>query len=408
MDDPVYRALLSGVLCASLSFSSPGAWAAAAEGAELGGYYKDIFTTSRTVSNDKPYVSYLQRARLDLAGKLSDTMSANVIYDHDLLLDDYSRTADFNLVRENNQRSLAFWDTHHVLLDERDIFWTQSLYRAYVRYESPALLCTMGKQDIDWSRMRFYHPFDLFNPVSPMSIEKDETMGVDAVTAELLPADFMSYDLIYAPDIDTDRQSFGLRFSGKIGDYDIFLMGADIRSDAVLGFAFDGYLKDSGLRGEYTYTFMNGRNSDAFIDTGQGDEFTDKRRDERFSRASIGMDRSFTPKLYGVAEYFYNGGAKKIHAPLFFSSVKFNRTAFSVTKHIISTGLEYECTGVTKLNNYLFYDIEESSFCYNPEFVWNIVPNADLTVGCQIFKGGSVSEYGSYHNLFYAEMKLFF
>jgi len=151
-----------------------------------------------------------------------------------------------------------------------------------------------------------------------------------------------------------------------------------------------------------TYTF-NHNNNDRFIDNGNYSNDSDN-----FLRASIGMDRSFTSKLYAIIEYFYNGGAKIMNAPLFISSLPYSRRILSITKHILGAGVEYELTGITKLTSYVSYDFEGTSFLINPEFIWNIRPNADLRIGCQIFEGDDDSEYGNYHNLFYAEMKLFF
>ena len=391
-------AAITAIICASLaapSFSE-------IEKPKISGSYYHLFNTSETISSKKPYVSYLQRFRFQLEEKFSDKLSATIVQDVNFLLNDFSTSADFNIVRDYNQRQLQYWNTQQTILNKRDLYWTESLYRAYVRYDTPLLKCVIGKQNIDWDRMRFYHPLDIFNPVSPLRIEKTEKMGVDAVNIEFCPAPFMSYNFIYAPDDQTEFQSFGMRFATKVKDYDIFLMAADIRKAYYFGFAFDGYLKESGLRGEITYT-SNHNYDDKVIDNGNYNDGPD-----RAFRGSIGMDRSFTSKLYGIIEYFYNGIAKIMNAPLFISSLQYSRRALSITKHILSAGLEYQHTGITKLNNYVFYDFEGNSFFYNPEFVWNIKPNVDLMIGCQIFEGNDNSEYGNYHNLFYAEMKIYF
>lgn len=402
MDHRLVLRIVYCVLCTFiflLAFSSP---SFAIEKPKIDGYYKNLLVTSETISNKKPYISDLQRIRFDVKEKISQKLTARLVYDTNFLLNDFSRSADFNLVREDNQRELAFWDTHHVILDKRDLFWTGSFYRAYLRYDTALAQYVIGKQTVDWDRMRFYHPFDFFNPIAPTAIEKDEKMGVDAVNIDFHPQSFISYNFIYAPDKDPDLQSYGLRFLSKVRDYDIFLIAADVKRDYYAGFGFDGYLYGSGLRGEVTYA-SNHNNNDRLIDNGNNGSGADN-----FFRGSIGIDRSFSPKLYGILEYFYNGGAKIMNAPAFLSSLQYSRRALSITKHIAGAGVEYEFTGITKLNNYLFYDFEGNSFFYNPEFKWNIKPNADLTIGCQIFEGDDDSEYGNYHDLFYAEMKLYF
>ena len=367
---------------------------------EVGGYYKNLFIAGKTVSDDKNFVSYLERFRFDLDQKFSDQWNMKLIYDHEILLDTFYDSPDFSLVRQKSQKNLAWWNMQETIIDERDLYWDHLLYRGYVRYNTPMFEGILGKQNIDWSRMRLYHPFDLFNPVSPLDIEKDEKVGVDALNLELRPDSFMSYNFIYAPDKKGDLQSFGLRFASKVKDYDIFLIGADVKKDYTAGFGFDGYLKECGFRGEFTYTLKH--TNDIFL-RGADDN------NDNFLRAAVELDRSFSPQLYGVLEYFYNGAATLKDTNLFLSSYKFNRQAMSITKHIAGAGLEYDFSGVSKLANYVFFDFKGPSVFYNPEFRWNIKPNADIYIGCQIFVGDKEkSEYGNYNDLVYAEMKLFF
>ncbi len=354
----------------------------------IGGYYKNLFSVSKTLADKEEYFLHLQRMRFEVNQVFTDQITATVMYDNEVIFNNFSDTADFDLIREKDQRRLAFFDLEDVFFDEEHVFWKHAVYRAYVKYFTPSFQCTVGKQGVDWSRMRFYHPFDLFNPISPLDIEKDEKIGVDAVNVELYPKPFMLINFIYAPYENKDKQGFGLRLGGKIKDYDIFLIGSEVKKDRVLGFGFDGYLMEAGFRGELTYTYKDNH--------------------DHFFRSSVGLDHSITPKLYGLIEYFYNGDANIDNRGDFLGSYEFSRRAMSITRHILGAGIEYELTGITKLNNYAFYDFEGTSLYYNPEFKWNIRPNFDLTVGAQVFEGDDESEYGDYHNVYYGELKFFF
>jgi len=355
---------------------------------DIGGYYKNLFTTSKTTSTVEEFVSCLQRVRLELNRKFTDELSCMLMYDNELLLNNFSDTPDFDIIRQQNQGNLALVDADHVLSDEKHSYWKHGIYRAYIKYYTPEFQCTLGKQAIDWSRTRLYHPFDLFNPISPLDIEGDEKFGVDAINVAFSPDGYGTLNAIYAPRRDSDEQAYGLRFLTKAGDYDIFFMGSNVKKDTILGCGFDGYIKEAGFRGEWTLTFAD--------------------EDDDYFRGVVELDYSFTSKLYGLVEYFYNGGAKLTNAARFLGNYEFSREAMSITKHIIGAGLEYEPSGITKLKNYVFYDIEESSIFYNPEFKWNFRANADLSFGAQFFGGDNESEYGSYHNLYYTELKLFF
>ncbi len=355
---------------------------------KLSGYYKNLFTTSETLSTDEIFVSDLNRIRVKYDQRVTKRISIYAAYDNEVLLNTFYDTPDFDLIREKNQADLAFWDMDKVAIDRDGFYWRHSLYRAIVKYYSPKFQTVVGKQAIDWSRMRFYHPFDLFNPISPLDIEQKEKMGVDAANVTYSPTPFSYIDLIYAPGWTRKDHTFGARVGTKIHDYDIFFIGAQQRKDNVIGAGFDGYVKDAGFRGEYMFTFENNGHT--------------------YLRGSVGVDYSFNPRLYWLAEYFYNGDAKIDERQRFLGSLEISRRAMSLTKHIAGTGVEYRLSGVAKLNNYVFYDFEGESAFYNPEFQWNIRPNFDLSCGAQVFGGDNESEYGNFHHLFYAELKYSF
>jgi len=354
---------------------------------KFSGYYKNLFTTSKTTSTKEDFFADIERLRLEVEKQFSDFLSAKIAYDNEIILNDFSNTSDFELIRQNNQKNLAFLDGDNVISDRKHVYWKHSLYRAYLKYFSHSFQAVLGKQAIDWSRMRFYHPFDLFNTISPLDLEKDEKIGADAINLEFYPDSISLINLIYVPYKNTEKTSFGLRLSRKIQDYDLFLIAASNKKDKVAGFGFDGYLFKAGLRSELTYTKKDNK--------------------KNFLRGAIGLDHNFTSKIYTIAEYFYNGGAEK-DPEQFLNSYEFSRRALSMKKHILGAGIEYELSGITKIANYLFYDFAGRSFFINPEIKSNIRANLDLSIGAQLFTGSDTSEFGLYHRLFYFQLKKYF
>ncbi len=354
----------------------------------IGGEYKNLLTVSQTQQKKDESLLHLQRLRFKVNQEFTPELDGTLIYDNEMILNNFSDSPDFAIIREKDQRRLAFWDMDEVFFDEEYFYWKHALYRAYMHYFTPSFQATVGKQSIDWSRMRFYHPLDLFNPISPLDIEKSEKPGVDAINLEFSPQSFTQFNFIYAPYRNREKQGLGGRFQTKIQDYDISLLAAEIHKDRIVGAGFDGYIANSGFRGELS--------------------FTSKDNKDQFFRSSVGLDHSLTPKLYGIVEYFYNGGAKLTETQDFLSSYRFSRKAMSVTKHIVGAGLEYDISGTIKASNHVFYDFGGVSSFLNPELKWNIKPNFDLSFGAHFFEGDADSEYGNYQDLFYAEMKLFF
>ncbi|MDD5432840.1 MAG: hypothetical protein PHO70_07675 [Candidatus Omnitrophica bacterium] len=353
----------------------------------LGGYYKNIFTTSKTLDTKQGYYSDTNRLRLDAKYKPSDNLLFHFIYDNNMIFNDFSKTPDFDLIRQKNQKNLAFLDADRVISDKDHFYWEHLLYRGYVKYTSDKMHVTAGKQAIDWSRMRFYHTLDIFNPVSPLDIEKDEQVGVDALNTEFFPAGLPSINLLYVPYKNRSRNGWGVKISERIKDYDLGFIAAEYRKERTFGVYFDGNLKQAGFRGEITATR------------------DDTQRD--FARVNLGIDHNFNPKLYTVAEYFYNGGAQD-NPEQFFSSFVYSEQVLSMFKNLLSVGAEYELTGITKIANYFIFDLEKGSGFYNPEIRCNATTNLDLCIGAQIFWGSQQSEFGDYQNLFYTQAKLYF
>ncbi len=353
----------------------------------FGGYYKNLFFTSETTSPRERFFADTQRIRLESNLRINDSCSVYLTYDNEVILNDFSATSDFDVIRQKNQKKLNFLDLDQVLKDNTHVYWQHRIYRGYLKYTGSSFRAFIGKQAIDWSRMRLYHPFDIFTAVSPLDIEKDEKLGTDALNIELFPEYFSSLNFIYIPHKNSAGSGFGIKLNRKVHDYDLSFFASEYKKDEVIGFGFDGYLGQAGFRGELTSTH------------------TDKKRN--FARIALGMDHNFTPKLYAVAEYFYNGGAEK-DTDRFLNSYNFSRKAMSMKKHILGLGAEYEFSGVIKFANYLFYDFEGKSTFYNPELRYSLTSNLDFSCGIQSFWGSKKSEFGSYNPLYYAQLKYYF
>ncbi|MDD5020022.1 MAG: hypothetical protein PHH75_05760 [Candidatus Omnitrophica bacterium] len=350
------------------------------------GYYKMLTTFSRTRDTDEPYYAALQRLRLEIKPKITERCELDIVYDHELLLHDFRNSSDFSLIRQKNQKNLAFWDADQVISDTDHVYERQLLYRAFLKYDFENSRLTMGKQLIDWGRMRFYSPLDLFNQPLPSDIETDERVGFDAVNYEFFGGDFWGWSALYGPERNSTETSFGLRFTTKIGTYDTFAIAAKHEKEKVAGFGWDGYVGDAGFRGEFTYT-KNGRDT--------------------YARAAVGCDYSFWRKLYAIIEYFYNGAADG-NVAAFASNVKLARDLLSIRKQLVSLMARYEATPLFQVRGSVIYDIEGKSVFLNPELRYNIFKNSDAICGAQLFAASSGSEFDGYKDLYYIEFKHYF
>lgn len=355
---------------------------------QIGGYYKNLLNFTKTIDTEENFFLDLERLRLENRLAINSVLEANLTLDQEIIIGDSSHTSAFDAIRNKDQKKLAFIDTDRVYTDRDHIYAKYSLYRAYLKYYKPDFQVAAGKQLLDWGRCRFFSPMDLFNPASPLETEKEERLGIDAINTEYSLNSLSSLNLVYAPQYTLEKSSFGSRLYHQAGNYDLFFVLGEFKKDEVIGWCFDGYLGNGGVRGEFTQTHSDsGRN---------------------FFRAVTGAEYNFSNKFYILGEYFYNGGAEDNERTAFLNSYEFSSKAFTQKKNLFGLWLKYEITPLVKWENFLLYDLDDKSNFFNPELKYNLWANLDLTLGAQLFWGNSDSEFGDYQNLYYTQMQYFF
>ncbi|MCR4337855.1 MAG: hypothetical protein NUV91_08645, partial [Candidatus Omnitrophica bacterium] len=245
-----------------------------------------------------------------------------------------------------------------------------------------------GKQAVDWGKMRFYSPLDVFNTVGPIELERDQRSGIDAINFNFSSSEFGGVNLVASPGHHSEESHYGLKLYQKFGTYDLALIASHVSEDETLGVSFDGYLGKAGFRGELAQVWLS--------------------NDRNFSRASLGLDYNFTEKLYILGEYFYNGGPEDNNPSALAFSYDNARRFFSLEKNLLGWWVQYEWTALFKSNLYLIYDWDGKSVVTNPELRYSPTQNFDFALGAQLFWGESLSEFGDLKNIYYAEAKWFF
>ncbi len=358
-----------------------------AEELTISGYYKNILSLSKATQSKENFFTDLNRLRLKIDFKFSPSLKIILSLDNEVMLHDLYNNPDFSIIRQKNQKELAFMDGDYTSRDRKHTYIRHSLYRAYLKYKRDNIRLTLGKQNIDFSRMRFFGPLDLFNPISPLDLEQDEKIGTDALNFEYFLNGFSSLNIILAPKRNSDESKFAIRLTGKLNDYDLMFVLGELTKDEILGFGFDGYLFNAGLRAEITYTHPDDKNN--------------------FVRLAIGTDYTISTKLYLLFEYFYNGGYSR-NRSLFLSSYQYSQKVRSLNRHLLNFMVKYEISPLVTFNNYLIYDIDGKSVFLNPQISYNVFTNLDVSLGAQFFWGKTDAEFGSYQNLYYTELKYFF
>lgn len=352
----------------------------------LSGYYKMLSIFTKSKDTKEGLYSFLQRLRLEFKPKVTKHIELNIAYDHELLFHDFAHTLDFGLIRQKNQRGLSWMDADKVLGDTDHFYERHLLHRFYLKFESPRSRWIFGKQLVDWGRLRFFSPLDLFNQPIPSDIEPDERIGFDALSMEFMGNGFCGVQLLYGPASNPARDSYGARFYKKLKTYDLFLIAARHEKDRVAGLGFDGYLAGAGLRGEFTYTEAGS---------------------ERYARAGLGVDHSFSERSNILVEYFYNGAANGDFMA-FSDSLLESRKRLSLKKHLLSIMMSHDITPLLKFTGTGIYDAAGKNAFLKPEVRYNIQQNLDISVGAHLFVKSLGGEFEDRRNLYYLELKLFF
>ncbi len=350
----------------------------------LSGSYKTILINGKTLA-ENDFWSDLNRLRLKFNIEPADSFLIKIIYDNEVTVGSILKKDEFIIAKDKKDKTL--FDLNAQPIDTSEILWRHLLYRIYFRYFREPFNLTVGRQRISWGQARIWNPTDLFNPVSPLQIEGDQRLGVDAVSFEYSFGALSSLNLVYAPGDDQLKSSKGLRLRSNLKGYDMSVIFGEFREDTVLGFDFAGNIGDSGFRGEGV--------------------FTDKRQDSDFIRFVLSWDYSFPNTLYILFEYLYNGGNSGADATASVAD-RFSGEIVTKNRNFTAVGVGYDITPLLRLDSYVIYDMDGEGIFFNPFLTYNILNNVDWTAGLQIFSGDDNSEYGALSNAYYTYVEWFF
>jgi len=353
---------------------------------KLGGYYKNLLSQSQTVfPGGQSYLADVNRLRLELQGRPVEWAAFDVQYDNEVLLGSYLDTAQFAL--QKNREPDTYWDLESTTLDRASVFAFQRLYRAYVDLYSSLVDLRVGRQRIAWGTGRFWNPTDLLNPFDPTQLERDERPGVDAVLVERKLGPLSKLSLAYAPQHSSSDSSVAGRLHGNLRETDFSLLAGQFHRDEVAGFDFSGRISQVGLRGEAAYT--------------RADIGPD------YVRAVVGADYVFPSTLALSGEIYYNGQGATNKEDYDFGAL-FSGAVQNVARHYAGLYVGYDVTPLLRLNSYGIINLDDNSAFFFPSAVYSVMTNLDLSLGVQLFGGSAGSEYGAFHDVYYAQLQWFF
>lgn len=352
----------------------------------LKGYYKNLSLASRETINGDPYFGNLNRLRLDFDSQFLKYFSVKLIWDNEWIGGDWVNTLEFDT--RQALRDSEFFNLNWPLVEKKNFYYQQDLYRVYLKFDPGFLSLIFGRQKIDWGAAHLFSPSDLFTPLTLFDVEKEEKLGVDAANLLIPIGSSAKLNLIYTVQDDIDKSRTALRFTKTVKHFDVSVYGGRFLQDVIFGADTSGEIGGMGIRGEVSYNVAEyGPN---------------------FAQLALEVDYGFANSFYVLGGYFYNGQAPNQQIPFFNFLNNSAQPIQTQYQHFLDTQLSYDITPLWKTNLVIVYDLLGTSFFINPEMSYSVTSWFDLSGGAQLAAGRSQGEFGQFRNLYYLEARLSF
>lgn len=351
---------------------------------ELSGSLKSVFLRSQA-STGEDYALSLNRLRIEAKGDLAPGLALDMQYDNELLLGSYLDTAEFRALKD--RAPPQYWRADANYVERGDVYGRHRLYRAAVTMTRGSVDLKLGRQRIAWGTGRFWSPLDILNPVSPLALEREERVGVDAALLETKLGPLSRASLVYAPAPDRGSPSRAVQWHGNAAGVDASLVAGRLLGLDIVGVDVASQIGDIGVRAETARLYPGG---------GPG-----------FNRWMAGADYAFATGLTLSAELYYNGAGSPNPAGYDFTGLRAGRVASLATRY---AGLfaSYEITPLLKWMTYVVLNADDRSRAVDSRLVWSIGPVTDLIFGVQHFTGTAGSEFAASPNAVQVQLQWFF
>jgi len=250
-----------------------------------------------------------------------------------------------------------------------------SIYRAWLAYETKKFKAVVGRQRIAYGSAMFYSPLDIFNPISPLSLEPEERVGVDGASmeVELGPSSYTS--LAYGIGNSWDETRLAAYYKTTVKSFDLHFLAARIFEEYILGAAFSGYVKEGSLYGELSYTIPDhGLN---------------------YVRGTIGYEYNLKNGILLIAEYYHNDGVISLSdlnsAELMFST---QRGLATIDHNFLCLSAGFDLNPLLRFNSAIIYDMDAGAFYIGPSFSYSAPHSITVAAGTQLFGGNQRGDFG--------------
>jgi hypothetical protein len=287
--------------------------------------------------------------------------------------------------------------------------------RLSVKLALPVADVTLGRQAITFGKAYFWNPCDLFLGFGPFQFDRDYKSGVDALRVDVPFSALTGLTLVGVAGRDpTGRSWYGSAVLGRlfatVGEWDVALQGGKTYGGFHLGGGVEGEAGPIALRGEAAwFTPDAGSRPAGAIALPEAVTLVG------------GAGHRFENGLTLDVEYLFNGAGRLPFAeswPLVLAG-----EIPHASRHVVGAMASFEPTALLKTSLSWLVSLSDGSTVLQPGLTYSAADEVDVVAGAVVALGprprietGSSglpavkyrSEFGSYPNVLYVEVKTYF
>jgi hypothetical protein len=368
-----------------------------------GGYVKSLTTLS--AADDRQQWDGSLRLRIKTEATYRDFLTLTLHYEiASVFGESFSNPAYRSAALRDPDR---FANLSWPIADGSDYVVSHTLDRAYLTIRAKRLTFLVGRQRIAWGAARFISPLDLFNPFDPTAVDKEEKRGTDALVTEVSLGQFTGMSMVFAPTLFMDDASYAARFYTNLFDYDFSIMAGRFSDREVYGLDFSGQVGSVAVWGEAAWYIEDDAARYAVADPSSPFGFSLRESRRQYLRAALGAQYVFPNTLSFLVEYYYNGKGESRKDYYNWEAVLDGSEPVLAQNYLFST-VGYEITPLLAGTFSTLYNIDDGSVLLAPSVDYSLTENLYLTLGAQVGLGQSKTEYGARPEVYYLQMRYYF
>ncbi|MCE2401854.1 hypothetical protein J4G08_13325 [Candidatus Poribacteria bacterium] len=382
---------------------------------QLGGYYKNFFTTFNSPSTSEPMMgAVVNRLRLNLSYIPADSLSFAFAYDFTPRVQDpllFTESAFAVGIASSRYRLIDF--DPRIYPDEDEPIGNVGIYhnldRASVQFSTDFADISIGRDAIAWGSARIVNPTDVVAPYTYDQLDTEDRVGVDAVRVRIPVGALGEVDTgyIFGADFNFDKSAIFLRTQLNAVETDFSVLLLEFQRDLLVGLDVTRGIGGAGFWFETAYVF-----AESFAD--------EPNASDNYLRTSVGLDYSFGGETYTFIEYHFNGAGT--NKPKDFLA-NLDQPAYTrggvylLGVHYLAPGFSHQLTPLISFSGQLLFNLSDPSAWIAPQIAYNIAEDIHISVG-SFFSFGKrptnedspefQSEFGSYPNLFFTSFRIYF